>query len=58
MPSHRHGLKEGELYTLLAKKTPRNFDNILQQASKYINLVEGVKLKKSVMPGMVGNHDR
>lgn len=45
------GLREGELHTSLAKKTPKNFDDILQRATMYINLEEAVKLKKIEVRG-------
>lgn len=45
------GLREGELHISLARKTPRNFDDLLQRATKCINLEDAVKLKKAKMPG-------
>lgn len=40
------GLEERELHTSLIKRGPINFDDLLQLATKYINLQEAVKLKK------------
>lgn len=33
-------------HTSLIKKGPKNFDDLLQQTRKYINLEEAVKMKK------------
>lgn len=46
MSAFIQGLKEGELHTSLIKKAPRSFDDLLQQATKYVNLEEVIKLKK------------
>lgn len=46
MSAFIQGLKEGELHASLIKKAPRSFDDLLQRATKYVNLEEAVKLKK------------
>lgn len=46
MSAFIQGLKEGELHTSLIKKAPRSIDDLLQRATKYVNLEEAVKLKK------------
>lgn len=40
-------------HTSLIKKGPKNFDDLLQQTRKYINLEEAVKMKKGETSGKV-----
>ncbi|XP_073153762.1 uncharacterized protein [Henckelia pumila] len=40
------GIKEGELFRSLVKKTPRNFEDLLAQAEKYINMEEAQRQKR------------
>ncbi|XP_073138200.1 uncharacterized protein [Henckelia pumila] len=40
------GLREGEFFRSLLKKTPRNFEDLLARAEKYINLEEAQKKKR------------
>lgn len=45
MSAFIQGLKEGELHTSLIKKVPRSFDDLLERATKYVNIEEAVKMK-------------
>ncbi|XP_073121038.1 uncharacterized protein [Henckelia pumila] len=40
------GLREGEFFRSLVKKTPRNFEDLLARAEKYINMEEAQKQKR------------
>lgn len=44
--SFSQGLQEGDFYTSIAKKAPRNWDELLQRAAKYVNLEDALRLKK------------
>lgn len=41
-----HGLKEGDFFRSLIKKIPRDFEDLLSRAEKYINMEESQKLKR------------
>lgn len=40
------GLKEGDFFISLFKKIPRDFEDLLSQAEKYLNIDEAHKLKR------------
>ncbi|XP_073123141.1 uncharacterized protein [Henckelia pumila] len=40
------GLREGKFFRSLVKKTPRNFEDLLARAEKYINMEEAQKQKR------------
>lgn len=51
--SYSQGLQEGEFYTSIVKKAPKNWDELLQRAANYVNLEDDLRLKKVNTPTQV-----
>lgn len=47
------GLAEGDIFQLLVKKSPANYDDLLRRAEKYINVEEAQKARKT-NPNLAG----